>query len=95
MSKFEYISLIITITVVLLLPALALILRLTVRWTKAEVKLSEIAKDMHEMVEDKEKVHRELYNMIKDNRDHIDGRMRWVEENIWKNQPQARQQRRS
>lgn len=67
----------------MLIPALVLLVRLVVKWTKVEERLAELAEDMRELVKDKDKVHTELATQMREDRAATDRRLRWLEENLW------------
>ena len=84
MSRSELAGLIISATGVLLIPAIVLLVRLTIKWTKVELSLEDLVGDVKKLVEDKDRAHMELYNIMKEDRNNADRRLRWLEENIWK-----------
>lgn len=90
MSEFEWISVILTILAVIIVPTLALVLRLTIRWTRTEGTLTGLAEDMRTLVQDKDKVHAEMYRTMREDRAATDRRLRWLEEHLWKPAPGGR-----
>lgn len=50
------------------------------RWQKTEDALSELTKDMKELVESKDKVHVAMYDQMKIDRDATNQRLRYLEE---------------
>jgi hypothetical protein len=62
---------------------MVLVLRVVIKWTKTEAKLEALAQDMRELVEAKDKIHREMYTTMREDRAATDKRLRWLEENLW------------
>lgn len=84
MSRSELAALIISVIGIMIIPAIGLLIRLTIKWTRAEAALEDLVDDMKKLVDDKDRVHKALYDMMKDDRDANDRRLRWLEENVWK-----------
>jgi hypothetical protein len=82
-SEFEWISVLLGIVTVIVVPVLVLLARLTVRWTRTEDRLDTLIDDVKELVEAKEKVHAEMYRTMREDRAATDRRLRWLEENLW------------
>lgn len=75
--------------VAILLGILALIgyiIRLTIKWTQVEDKLQNICDKVESLVKDKDQVHREMIQTMREDRSATDKRLRWLEENLWKGQ---------
>jgi hypothetical protein len=79
---------------ILLIPTIGLMIRLVVKWTKAEGKLEELARDMSELVKDKDQTHKEMLSQMRTDRQEMlaqlredrtatNKRLRWLEENVW------------
>jgi len=90
----EWVIVALTLLSVLLIPTIGLLIRLVVKWTKAEGKLEELARDMSELVRDKDRTHAEMIGQMKldraemlaqmrEDRNATNRRLRWLEENIW------------
>lgn len=77
-------TLALTAVAVLLIPMLAFTYRLVIKWTKAEAKLDETVKDLGELVKDKDEAHKWLYEQIDRSNVAMDKRLRWLEENLWR-----------
>lgn len=71
------------VAAVFIIPAIVLFVRLMVRGKGIEDKLEEVAKDLRDIVEDKDKVHHEMYRQMREDRNATDRRLRWLEENLW------------
>lgn len=83
MTRDEILTVALTIFSALFLPALAFIIRGAVKWTRVESKLEDIAKDLVEIVRDKDRTHNEIISTMRDDRAATDKRLRWLEENVW------------
>lgn len=83
MSEFEWISVLLSILTVIVLPILVLLVRITVRWTRTEDQLNNLIGDVKDLVEAKERVHNEMYRSMREDRVSTDKRLRWLEENLW------------
>lgn len=81
---FEWSVVILSIISVMLIPLVGLLIHLTIKWTRAEARQEEMAKDIKDLVDSKEKVHSELYKQMTSDRQSADRRLRWLEENLWK-----------
>lgn len=84
MTHFEATVVSLSFVSVILIPVLILLFRISTKWTKTEDKLDAIAKDMDDLVRDKDKVHMELASQMREDRTVTDRRLRWLEENLWK-----------
>ena len=65
------------------LPTLAFCFRIMKKWTKIEMQMEQVVKDMGEIVEAKDRVHAEMIGTMRDDRRTNDRRLRWLEENLW------------
>jgi hypothetical protein len=74
-----------TVIAVLLIPGLTLLWRGAVKWTRVEVKLDAVVKDLSKIVEDKDRTHAELAAQMREDRTATNSRLRWLEEHLWKN----------
>jgi hypothetical protein len=88
MSQFEWIVAALTVFSVLLIPALAILLRGAIKWTRTEDKLSTLVDDVRELITDKDKVHAEMLKQMADDRMATDRRLRFLEE-FWMEQGRA------
>lgn len=77
MTEFEWVTTVLTVLAVLALPALALVVRLTVRLTVMTDKITALAQG-------EEQAHSEMYRTMREDRAATDRRLRWLEENLWK-----------
>lgn len=84
MSRTELAGLVISALSVLIIPAVIMLVRITVKWTRVESALEDLVGDVKKLVEDKDKAHQELYNIMKEDRNNADRRLRWLEETLWK-----------
>lgn len=69
---------------VIVIPLLVFAFRAAIRWKGIEDDLKDIAKDLKEIVDDKNRVHAELSAQMRDDRNATNQRLRWLEENLWK-----------
>jgi hypothetical protein len=69
---------------IILIPMGIAFIRLIRKWTQIEDRLTDLAKDMRELVEDKDKVHSEILGQMREDRKATDRRLRWLEEHLWK-----------
>lgn len=84
MTTFQAtISVILGVLSILLIPLVGLIWRGAVKWTRVETKLDTVVEDMKEIVRDKDAVHREINNTMREDRAATDRRLRWLEEHLW------------
>ena len=83
MTRFEWTSVGLTVMTIIGLPMLALIIRLTVRFTRMADRISDL-------VDDEEKAHQEMYRTMREDRLATDRRLRWLEESVWRRTPGAR-----
>src|SRR5215469_15379430 len=65
---------------ILLLPTLGLVLRITIRWTRTEDRLSTVIDDVKELISSQDKVHAEMLAQMRLDRDATDRRLRFLEE---------------
>ena len=65
---------------VLIIPALVILVRGAIKWTRTEDKLSVLVDDVRELIDEKDKVHAELLEQMRYDRDATDRRLRFVEE---------------
>ena len=79
-----YLSIILSLLAVIVIPTLALIMRAAVRWKGIEDKIDNVVGDLNELVRDKDKVHQELAMQMREDRKATNQRLRWLEENVWK-----------
>lgn len=63
----------------LLIPAIWLLIRIAVKWTRTEDRVGNLVDKVTELVEDKEKVHIAMYSQMKADRDATDQRLQWLE----------------
>jgi hypothetical protein len=83
MTRFEVLTLLLTVVSILLIPTLALIIRITRKWTRVEDRLDRVVKDLDKLVTDKDKVHAAIIATMKHDREVMDRRVVWLERNIW------------
>lgn len=84
MTPDQRLTLILSAIGILVLPTLVFIVRATVKWTRVESKLEDVADDLKKIVEDKDRVHRDILQQMADDRNATNLRLRWLEEHLWK-----------
>lgn len=84
MTADQRLTIILTVFAVLFIPTLTLIVRATVKWTRVESKLQEIADDLVKIVRDKDETHNQMFTAMREDRAATDRRLRWLEEHLWK-----------
>ena len=78
-----YVTIVLTIIGVIVIPVLAVIFRAAVRWKGIEDKLEGITDDLKSLVHDKDRVHTEIATQMREDRLATNQRLRWLEENLW------------
>jgi hypothetical protein len=76
----QWSAIILTVFSALLLPALAIMYRGAVKWTRTEDRLATLVEDVRELIADKDKVHAEILEQMRVDRDATDRRLRYIEE---------------
>lgn len=67
---------------ILIIPGLVMLVRITRKWAQIEDKQNQLIEAIEKLVEDKDKVHSELYNMMREDRDATNTRLTYLER-IW------------
>lgn len=62
---------------------LALIVRAVIKWTKVEDRLVHLAADVAQLVEDKDKTHKEILDVIREDRKATNERLTYLERTVW------------
>lgn len=70
---------------VILIPVIALLWRIAVSITRDRDQITGIQEDLHNLIADKDKVHKEMYEQMREDRNATNTRLRWLEENLWNN----------
>lgn len=83
MTTDQRLTLLVTFIGILVIPSIVLSARAIVKWTKVEMRLDSLVTDVRKLVEDKDKVHREMITQMREDRSVTDRRLRWLEEHIW------------
>lgn len=84
MTTFDWSVILLSIISVMLLPAIALMINISVKWTKAQDRIENLTEDMRELVDNKDKIHAEMLQQMREDRVATDRRLRWLEENLWR-----------
>jgi len=80
----QWIGLSLSALAVLGLPAVAMLMRGTIKWTRLEAKLDGVISDVKEIKDNKEQAHLLMLGEMKDDRAATDRRLRWLEEGRWR-----------
>lgn len=86
MSVAGTVQLVLAVMSVIIIPLVALMIRLIIRWSKMESALSSLTKDVSDLVRNKEATHTAMLDTMREDRKATDRRLRWLEENVWNNQ---------
>lgn len=84
MSAFEIATLVLSIVTLILIPLVVFLIRGAIKWTRVESKLDNVVSELREIVNDKDKVHLEIYAQMREDRAATDRRLRWLEEHLWR-----------
>jgi hypothetical protein len=80
MTHYDWLQITLAAAGVLLIPAIVILLRGAVKWTRTEDRLAELVTDMRELMVDKDKIHAEMLEQMRLDRDATDKRLRYLEE---------------
>lgn len=69
----------------LLIPAVVILTRGTMKWSKTEFQLATLIESVKDLIVDKEKMHAELMEQMRTDREVTDRRLRYLEE-FWMEQ---------
>jgi hypothetical protein len=78
----NWLAFIISAMGVIMIPAIALLFRGAIKWSRTEGKLDVVIQKVSEIVADKDKVHSDLYNAIREDRNATNRRLEYLER-IW------------
>lgn len=81
----DWIVAVLTVFSVLLIPALIILIRGAIKWTRTEDKLGFLVDEVRKLVADKDKVHAEILEQMRVDRETTDRRLRFIEE-FWMKQ---------
>ncbi len=68
----------------LVLPMLALMVKGTLRWARAESNLERLIIDVLNLIKDNDRVHTAIFEEMRNDHQATDRRLRWLEEYLWK-----------
>ena len=77
MTPFEWATVGLSCMSLIGIPMLALLIRLTIRFTRLTDRLDDLVADV-------DRAHQELYRTMRDDRAVTDRRLRWIEERMWR-----------
>ena len=92
MTEFDWIMVFFSSVSIIGIPILVMLIRGAMKWTKVEIRLDTLIRDVAILIQDKDKVHGEILTTMREDRLATDQRLRWLEVNIW-NQQRRRPQR--
>lgn len=84
MKAGEVIQLVLGTMTIVILPTLALLFRLTVKWTTLEHGLVTMSEKLEKLVADKDKTHALILDQMTRDREATDRRLTWLEHNVWR-----------
>jgi hypothetical protein len=67
------------------IPILGFLITISVQWGGLRSDLRSINKDLIEIVKDKDDMQHSILDQMKVDREATDRRLRWLEENVWRN----------
>lgn len=76
----NWIAIMLGIFSVLLLPALGILIRGAVKWTRTEDKLGTLIENVGKLVDDKDRAHHEMLEQMRADREATNTRLRYLEE---------------
>lgn len=80
MKANDWIVLLLGIVGTLLIPAIVILTRGAVKWTRTEDQLKNLIDDMKQLVQGEDKVHAAILGQIQADRENADKRLRFIEE---------------
>lgn len=86
LSAYEVASLALAILTVVLIPLMAILIRLVIRGTRFEAKLDHSIAQLNKHITDSDKVHAELAATAREDRRASNERLTWLERNLWRRQ---------
>ena len=69
---------------------LGVLVRVIVKWTRIEDKLTTVSEDLQDLVKDKDKVHKEMLDQMREDRNATNKRLTYLERSVWPRQTQRR-----
>lgn len=67
------------------IPILGFLITISVQWGGLRSELKSINKELIDIVKDKDDMQHSILDQMKVDRDATDRRLRWLEENVWRN----------
>lgn len=80
MTQYDVLTLLLAGTTVILIPALTILIRGTVKWVRIESKVDYLAENLRAILHDDIKIHAELADQMREDRRATNERLRWLEE---------------
>ena len=88
MNSYDWLALALTGFSVLMIPALAVLVRGAVKWTRTEDRLAELVADVRELIADKDRMQEQVLEQMRTDREATDRRLRYLEE-FWMDRGRA------
>jgi hypothetical protein len=82
-TEFQWISVLLSLITLMLIPTVISIIRIAMRWVRTEDKLDVLIQRVNALIHDKDEVHQELQERMREDREASDKRLRWLETNLW------------
>lgn len=73
-----------TIVGLIILPVFFVLMRAMIKWSRVETKLDHVIERLNTIVQDKDKVHNEIVDQMREDRSATNARLQWLERNLWK-----------
>lgn len=84
MTPFDWAVILMSVVSVLLIPAIILMINVSMKWTRAQDRIENLTDDVQELIRQKDKVHADMLTQMREDRTATDRRLRWLEENLWR-----------
>lgn len=89
MENYPAMTVVLSVLAILIIPALVVMVRGAIKWTRVEDKLDRLVDEMVLLVKDKDATHAEMLSQMRSDRDATDRRLRFIEE-AWMKHPGSR-----
>lgn len=80
----DFIGAVASIIGLVILPVLFVLMRAMIKWSRVETKLDHVIERLNTIVQDKDKVHTEIVDQMREDRSATNARLQWLERNLWK-----------
>ena len=86
---YSLLTIIVAIIGVVITPMVVVLWRGAVKWSRFETKLDGVIDNLKKIVEDKDKVHQEITDSMREDRKATNERLTWLERNLWERNKHA------